>query len=202
MLFQGHADELDRLIFKKYLREREFSGIDIGPYEALGDLQGSGLLQSEESLRAACRILAKNAEDHHVKHLEVRCSPVNYTRGGLEAERVVRIIDEEMGASSFFSHALIFIASRHGKMSVVHEHIELAEELLGEQGNGLPSFQGFDLAGKEGILSPASDARGLHAHDGAMHPFHHSRGRDGGREPHMGGRVSPECRTDRARAHA
>ncbi len=156
LLFHGRADALDRLIHREYVHESRFRGIDIGPYEALGDLQGSGLLQSEESLRTVCRILSRKAVEHNVKHLEVRCSPVNYTRGGLAAERVARIIDEELKAGGPFSHALIFIASRHGKMSVVHEHIELAEELLGQEGNGFPAFQGFDLAGKESALNPAA----------------------------------------------
>ena len=153
LLFEDDPDGLDELVFGAYRNEEAFCGIDFKPYETLGDLQGSGLLQSEESLRAACRILVHKAGAHQAKHLEVRCSPVNYNHGGLEPRKVARIIDEELSASPA-GISLIFTASRHGKMSKVHEHIALAQELMGEDGSGFPHLQGFDLAGEEKVGHP------------------------------------------------
>jgi adenosine deaminase len=155
LLFEDDPDGLDELVFGPYRNAGAFCGIDFSAYETLGDLQGSGLLQSEESLRAACRILLRKAQEHHVKHLEVRCSPVNYNQGGLEPRRVADIIGEELSLPRGPSISLIFTASRHGKMSKVHEHIELARELMGEDGTGFPQFQGFDLAGDEKAGHPA-----------------------------------------------
>lgn len=155
LLFEDNPDRLDEIVFGSYRTQQGFCGIGFKPYETLGDLQGSGLLQSEESLRTACRILLRKAEKHHVKHLEVRCSPVNYNRGGLEPRDVARIIDAELSSSHDLSIALIFTASRHGRMSRVYEHIELAQELMGEDGSGFPNFQGFDLAGDEKAGRPA-----------------------------------------------
>ncbi|MFZ7110042.1 MAG: CRISPR-associated ring nuclease [Desulfatiglandales bacterium] len=149
LLFEDSPDLLDEIVFGPYRSEAGFCGIGFETYEALGDLQGSGLLQSEQSLRAACRILMHKAADHNVKYLEMRCSPANYTSGDLKAIEVARIIDRELSSGDHCNHALIFIASRHGKMSRVHEHIELAQELMGEDGAGFGNFRGFDLAGNE-----------------------------------------------------
>ena len=149
LLFENDPHQLEALVFGPYQNQGAFCGIEFSPYETLGDLQGSGLLQSEESLRIACRILLRKAKKHHVRHLEVRCSPVNYNRGGLEPGDVARIIDAELSLSQDLSVSLIFTASRHSEMSKVYEHIELAQELMGGDGSKFPNLQGFDLAGEE-----------------------------------------------------
>ncbi len=159
LLFENDPDRLDEMVFGPYRNQGAFCGIGFRDYETLGDLQGSGLLQSEESLRAACRILVRSAREHHVKHLEVRCSPVNYNRGGLEPRKVAGIINEELTASHGLSIALIFTASRHGRMSKVYEHIELAQGLMGDNGAEFPHLQGFDLAGDEKAGRPAEMRR-------------------------------------------
>ena len=155
LLFEDDPDRLEEMVFGPYRNQGAFCGIGFRAYETLGDLQGSGLLQSEESLRAACGILVRKAREHHVKHLEVRCSPVNYNRGGLEPRKVAGIINEALTASREPGIALIFTASRHGTMSRVYEHIELVDTLIGEDGSGFPGFSGFDLAGDEKAGSPA-----------------------------------------------
>jgi adenosine deaminase len=91
--------------------------------------------------------LIRRSRAENIRYLELRCSPLNYTRAGLSAEEVVQIIDRELSAQDDFEYSLIFIASRHGKMSTVYQHVELAEELL-EQ-DEVPSLRGFDLAGSE-----------------------------------------------------
>ncbi len=155
LLFEKQPDLLDALVFGRYQNEASFSSIGFEPYERLGDLQGSGLLQSEASIRAACRILAKKAQRHNIKYLEVRCSPINYVNGGLDADPVARIIDSELSSNMKCQFSIIFIASRHGAMSKVQEHIELAERLMAGDGSGFPNLRGFDLAGNEKAGSAA-----------------------------------------------
>jgi len=153
--FENNPDLLDALVFGPYQNQGTFCGIGFSKYEMLGDLQGSGLLQTEESLRAACRILIRKATEHNVKYMEVRCSPVNYVRGDLDPREVVHIINGEFSLSHVPDVALIFTASRHGAMSRVYEHIELVDGFLGKDGSGFPGFRGFDLAGDEKAGSPA-----------------------------------------------
>lgn len=157
LLFEDHSDLLDRIVYGPYCNEAQFHGIGFPAYETLGDLQGSGLLQNEENIRAACRVLLRKASEHHLKYLEVRCSPVNYTKGGLSPDRVSRIIADELSVSESPVCKMVFIASRHGKMSKVYEHIELAKELM-DSAEGFPLLRGFDLAGDENAR-PAGEMR-------------------------------------------
>jgi len=153
LLFEERPELLDEVVFGPYRDASAFCGIGFKAYEALGDLQGSGLLQSEESLRAACRVLMRRAVLHNVRCLEVRCSPVNYTRGGLGPFQVARIIHEELTANPHCACSIIFTASRHHSMAKVRQHISLAQSLMAGDGPGFPNLVGFDLAGNEGAGS-------------------------------------------------
>ena len=132
----------------------DLKNINITAYEKLGDLQGSGLLQSENSIRKACRILIEKCRKHNVTYIEVRCSPVNYSRGELTPEKVVKIMMAEFEAVKDVYFNIIFIASRHNKMSSVYKHIELAVELLKHHEKFKDFFSGFDLAGAESAGQP------------------------------------------------
>ena len=152
LLFARAPQDLDRLIFGPCQEEERYWAQGFLEYEGFGDLQGSGLLQNEASIRAACRVIARKAEANNVRYLELRCSPVNYTQGGLTALEVVRCMQEELSQSS--AHiALLFIASRHGSLHRVQEHVDLAQEVLSWPQEHQVSLCGFDLAGGE-------DARG------------------------------------------
>lgn len=151
--FAGKSELLDQFIFQKWQNPDEYVGIGIEQYEPLGDLQGSCLLQSENAIRAACRVLLKQCRQENVKYIEIRCSPVNYTRGGLDEDDVVSFIQHELGKGLPQVHAsLIFIGSRHGKMSDCCRHVELAQKVLQKDYNdhAVP-LVGFDLAGDEKI---------------------------------------------------
>lgn len=160
--FEDNPHLLDKLIFGKYSSPDFFVGIGIRQYEHLGDLQGSALMQSENCLREACRKLIEKCARNHILYMEVRCSPVNYTRGGLSSEAVVRIMLEELSKAKQTFFAFLFIASRHGRMSDIYRHIELVEELFENGYNWTPDlinlfkerFVGFDLAGAENTRSP------------------------------------------------
>jgi len=160
--FEDAPQFLDKVIFGGFSNPDSFVGVGINQYEQLGDLQGSALLQSENCLRAACRLLMDKCEKNHIVYMEIRCSPVNYTRGGLSAEGVVKIMLEELSKAKETFFTFLFIASRHGKMSDIYRHIELVEELYDNRYNWPTDlisifkerFVGFDLAGAENKRSP------------------------------------------------
>ncbi|WP_448383857.1 CRISPR-associated ring nuclease [Desulfosoma sp.] len=149
LLFQSCPHVLEEMIYGPYCKPENFVGVGFEAYERLGDLQGSTLLQGEETLRAACRILGRKARNHRVLHLEVRCSPQNYTRGGLSARRVLEIIADQLAAHGPESTVLLLIGSRHRKLSELRESVALAEQVLGEKGTASRMLVGFDLAGNE-----------------------------------------------------
>ena len=130
-----------------------FKGVGIDTYEKLGDLQGSSLLQNEVSIRKTCQILKTQCKQENIKYIEVRCSPMNYTRAGLRAKKVVEIMMEELRSENTI-FKLIFIASRHGEKERIKEHIDLAIRLLDSNKEFKKMFVGFDLAGAEAAKSP------------------------------------------------
>lgn len=152
--FAQDADLLDRVVFGDYLRPASYHGIGIEQYEPLGDLQGSGLLQAEKTLRAVCRVLRRKTLEHNISYLELRCSPNNYTRGDLSAQDVVNILMDELINVEHCTFRLLFIASRHRLLSEAYQHIELAEQLLKDSTRFRQMFVGFDLAGDETARSP------------------------------------------------
>lgn len=150
-VFSGQPSYLTEFIFGEYQASEKFVKTGIKKYEALGDMQGSSLLQTESSIREMCRILVEKCREENIKYIEVRCSPVNYTKGGLKESEIIRIIQSELrkGAPAL-SAGLIIIGSRHRKMSDCCRHVELATEILGEKwyDPDVP-IVGFDLAGDE-----------------------------------------------------
>lgn len=154
LLFESCPDQLDRLIYGSYLEDSRFVGVGFDQYEKLGDLQGSALLQNEKTLRTACRILGRKAREHNVLHLEVRCSPKNYTRGGLSAEQVLDIISETLDEAGPESTGLLLIGSRHRNLNDLKETVQLAMNALDRQENLRAMLWGFDLAGDEKALAP------------------------------------------------
>ena len=156
------TDLLDQVIFGDYTNPESFKAVGIEEYEKLGDLQGSALMQSENCIKAACRLLLEHCHHDNIRYLELRCSPMNYTRGALSGMDVVRILLKELSGQSDVYVTLLFIASRHGKMSDIYRHIELAEELFtpheGWEDEYVSLFKerfvGFDLAGAETARSP------------------------------------------------
>lgn len=149
--FENAEDLLDELIFEDYLKEENFKNIGIQSYIKLGDLQGSSLLQSEKTIISACDILKRKAQEHNVKYLEVRCSPHNYTKGGLSLDNVVDLLIKNL-KSEHTIFKLIFIATRHKNLEEIKEIINY---VLGKDNPDFREiFVGFDLAGNEEIKSP------------------------------------------------
>ena len=153
--FKGHEKLLYEYIYGVVCPNADsWCGKAIEYYEQLGDFQGSGLFQCEAAIRAGCRILIRQCAVENIKYLELRCSPVNYSRGELTAKQVVEIIMDELAQDTICFYRIIFIASRHGLMSNVYHHIELAEHMLESNLEFNNWFAGFDLAGAESAKSP------------------------------------------------
>ncbi len=155
LAFENRPTLLDELIFGDLRDPAAFYAIGIDRYETLGDLQGSGLMQTEAVIRAACRILKRQVRQHHITYLELRCSPLNCTRAGLTGEQVVNILLDELAKNEFCRFQLIFIASRHGAMEKIMQHRDLAISLAKDNPVFKGHFSGFDLAGAESAKKPA-----------------------------------------------
>jgi len=149
LAFTGHAEVLDALVYGELEAPARFCGIGIEAYERLGDLQGSALLQSRATLRAAIGVLARRCRRDNVRYLELRCSPVNCTRGRLCAEAVVDTLLEGIRGIDTCDVRLVFIGSRHGGGDAIRTHVVLAGERLERDAAFAERFVGFDLAGAE-----------------------------------------------------
>jgi adenosine deaminase len=155
-LFNGATDLLDDLIYGNRRMESEFVSAGFNAYDALGDLQGARLLQSEASIRETCRILVEKAVYHHIRYLEVRCSPVKYVAGGLNPIQIVDMIEEELG-KSFKDFSIVFTASRFRLKADLVQLVNLAKRLM-ESPKSHCRLRGFDLAENEATF-PARDLR-------------------------------------------
>lgn len=159
-LFNENIEKFEKYIFNNFIDSSVYRNIGIQNYEKLGDIQGSSILQSEKPIKFVVRKIIEKSKKENVKHLEIRCSPINYTREGLNENDVIRAILEEINRnSSDISISLIIIASRHGKMSDVYRHIELVMDIMEGQDDNLKNlfykyFKGFDLAGDESLGEP------------------------------------------------
>jgi adenosine deaminase len=155
-LFNGAPGLLDELIYGNKQIESEFVSTGFNAYEALGDLQGTRLLQSEASIRETCRILVEKAVLHHVRYLEVRCSPVRYVAGGLNPIQIVEMIEEELG-KSFKDFSIVFTASRHRLKTDLVQLVNVAKRIM-ENPASHCRLRGFDLAENEASF-PARELR-------------------------------------------
>ena len=161
--FLNAPELLDTVLFGELVNPQRFKAIDFEPYERLGDYQGSSLLQSEETIRRAVQIAIRKAAAHNVRYLELRCSPLNYTKGNVNTGlEVYRIIAQELSqAESEASRSLgkpvryraLLIASRHRKLSQVYQYMELMEDIF-QTATYPEMLAGVDLAGNEKQMPP------------------------------------------------
>jgi adenosine deaminase len=124
-------------------------------FEAWGDLQGSSLLQTRDSLKTAVRIWLRDCQRNNVHYAELRCSPMNHTLGGLTPEEVVGILRESIMIARP-RVKLIFIVSRHRDITQGEQTLKLVEKLFIKEGDNFSTwFGGLDLAGAEDEKAPA-----------------------------------------------
>ncbi len=155
-LFNGSPELLDELIYRQNRVDDAFVSIGLHAYEALGELQGVRLLQSEASIREICRILVEKAVLHNVRYLEVRCSPIRYITAGLNPIRIVQMIEEEIG-KTFQNFSIVFTIGRYRLKSDLMQLINIAKRIM-ENPSQDSRLRGFDVAENE-ITSPARELR-------------------------------------------
>jgi adenosine deaminase len=155
-LFNGATQLLDELIFGRYRSDTHFNAIGLHAYEALGELQGVRLLQSEASIRETCRVLVEKAVLHNVRYLEVFCSPIRYITAGLNPIRIVAMIEEEIG-KSLPDFSIILTIGRHRLKSDLMQLVNVAKRIM-ENPDQDSRLRGFDLAENE-ATSPARELR-------------------------------------------
>lgn len=158
LLFSGQPDFLDQFIFGSLLAPDQFVGVGFERYEALGDLQGSALLQTEAALRKACQLALEMARRDKVRYLELRCSPAKYTRMGLSPDQVFQVIQSEMNKGvekGKLEVGLVLICSRGAGGEEAKAHIDLAQRVLEGRRETETALVGLDLAGDEAYCPPS-----------------------------------------------
>jgi adenosine deaminase len=155
-MFNGAPGLLDDLIYGNMRIDSAFVSTGLNAYEALGDLQGARLLQSEASIRETCRILVEKALTHHVRYLEVHCSPIRYVSGGLNPIQIVDMIEDEIG-KSFTDFSIVFSAGRHRLKADIMQLVNVAKRIM-ENPKSHCRLRGYDLAENEASF-PARDLR-------------------------------------------
>ncbi len=136
-MFNGAPGLLDDLIYGNMRIDSAFVSTGLNAYEALGDLQGARLLQSEASIRETCRILVEKALSHHVRYLEVHCSPIRYVSGGLNPIQIVDMIEDEIG-KSFTDFSIVFSARPSPAKSRYHATGQCVQANHGKSKEPLP----------------------------------------------------------------
>lgn len=136
-----------------FSQESALKGIGIDAYQRLGDFQGSALLQSEETIRAALRRYLENLKKDNVGYVELRCSPYKYTRSGLDPGQVVSAILDEM-ENGGVPYRLIFIIGRDASVRSMERTVQEIISLYDEEPRLRMRLSGIDLAGAEGAAAP------------------------------------------------
>ena len=152
--FSYKPADFDRFIFGDYLDAGNYCGIGINAYQRLGDYQGSGLLQTKETIRKTLEIYTRKLIDDNVKYVEIRSSPYKYTREGLSIDEVVDTILETLDEQKTLAYRLIFIIGRQGGSEVIEKSIN---EILALMKRNIPlknKLVGIDVAGDESANSP------------------------------------------------
>lgn len=150
--FQGEKELLERVIYDD-LDTKPFIGVGIENYQRYGDLQGSGLLQTERTIREAIRCYGESLKKDNIKYVELRCSPNKYTRCGLTLEAVARCIIEEMDRTGI-DYRLIFIIGRDASIDNMRETAKQIYGLRQKNEAFKKRFVAVDLAGTEGTVAP------------------------------------------------
>ena len=160
--FEKKTDLLEKIIFGEYQQSNKYRNIGIESYERLGDLQGSGLLQSKESIAEACNCLIDYCKEQNIRYLELRCSPANYTKGVLTEEEVINIMYNVLTKNKDkVDIRLIIIGSRHNDIEIFQKHVELVQQLIKKQ-KYKDFIVGFDVAGNEAKKTPKDLRNILH----------------------------------------
>lgn len=147
--------------------------ISLARYMAIGNLGGSNLLQTESAIRMTLESLLQDVASENIRYIEVRCSPENYTQGGISADKVMQILmqttDKFCATNPKIKVNFIIMATRHKDIEFLKRHVNLAISFTTQRSDDKISMSrvcGFDLAGEEefrdfaefrGYLKPLND---------------------------------------------
>ncbi|MDR1827949.1 MAG: hypothetical protein LBR29_06430 [Methylobacteriaceae bacterium] len=152
--FSDKPAAFDAHIFGDRVKPENYYRIGINPYQALGDYQGSALLQSRETISRTVDIYAANLKADNVRYVEIRCSPYKYTREGLSIDEVVETIMDAMDRSGI-TYRLICIIGRQSGYDDIRNSIDAVLGLIDRNRRFAEKLAGIDLAGDESANSPA-----------------------------------------------
>lgn len=154
--FENNPKDLEEEIYGQYLHHNSFYAIGIDAYQKLGDFQGSGLLQTKNTISKTLEIYAKNLIEHNIKYVEIRCSPYKYTKLGLTTKEVIDCMTETLRQfSKSLEYRFIYIIGRQASKKEIKDTIDLIVTLLQENSEFQEKLVGIDLAGNEGFTKPS-----------------------------------------------
>jgi len=141
-------------LFEEDISELMWQGcqgvISLQRYMQIGELGGSNLLQTRTAIQMTLNHLLNEAIRENVRYIEIRCSPKNYTRGGLSSKDVMQILIETAKAHESILVNFIIMGTRHKPQKRLRAHVNLAISFAKEE-SYYNKVCGFDLAGDENI---------------------------------------------------
>lgn len=150
--------QTEKLMFGEF--GENFAKAGLSAYTQIGNFGGSMLLQTEKVLKTTLQGLLEASFTEKVRYLEVRCSPENYTEGGLSGEKVLEILLET--AEKFcaehknFNVNFIVTGTRHKSQELLQKHVDLTVKFSKKDvESSVSRVCGFDLAGKEEGFPPS-----------------------------------------------
>ncbi len=155
--FENRTKEFEEYIYGPLLEEGKFYAIGIDKYQDLGNLQGSSILQTKETISKAVSIYAQNLIQDNVRYVELRFSPYKYTKAGLTVSEVINIITQTLDEyKEVLEYRLIYIIGRQTSFEEIKNSIAVLEKLFKENPMVASKICGIDLAGNESSSNPAS----------------------------------------------
>jgi adenosine deaminase len=113
----------------------DFKNVGLKKYMQAGNFGGSKLLQTKKAIVFALENLMQEAKEENVLYLEVRCSPVNYTKDGLHEndvmETLIKTADNFMKTHDNFYVRFIISGTRHKNYDILTRHVDIAVKYSG-----------------------------------------------------------------------
>lgn len=153
--YKDAPNDFEEKIYGDLLDDKKFYAIGIDKYQALGDYQGSSLLQTKETISRTLEIYAENLIRDNVRYAEIRFSPYKYTRLGLSVADVIDTVSRTLGRyREKLEYRLIYIIGRQASAEDIQKSIGEMERLFAEAPAVAEKIAGIDLAGDESSTAP------------------------------------------------
>nr|WP_246347321.1 hypothetical protein [Desulfurispira natronophila] len=155
-LFNNDHEALTCFIYGEFVDDKVFTAIGFENYEAIGDLQGSNLLQSELAVELAIETLFRNSRHDNLAYLELRSNISNICRNILTPTQAFGLLCrqlEKQCRSTGIDARLIITASRHRDTDQISTLINTVCTIM-QNPELTPWLAGLDLAGDEQAMKP------------------------------------------------